>query len=204
MACKYPLTWSIFPASGLHFINRLDVLNAKFQTALNITAAKAGVSSDSHSGILDSGTDRPRIGPARCLLRSLFHRAPDLLWVDREEVRLQMDIHRRPVHIRRWRSDVLAFSCVPVFWRLLRFPLHRRLWTLDSRDLGEPVHCDLRAAPSVGVPSRALTVVSGHWLCQYVLAILFHHSTSNLVGDLRPQAPSDFAMGINELQWLPC
>lgn len=44
----------------------------------------------------------------QCILRSLLHWSPHIQRLDRAQVRLQVDVHHRSLHLRRRRSALLA------------------------------------------------------------------------------------------------
>lgn len=129
----------------------LDVLNAKFQTALNITAAKAGGQSPFLAFILESQAadlfDSNR--STSRIFRRLLHRPFDIFWLDRPKVRVQMDLHHRPLPLWRWCVDVLALCRIQVLRRILWKPVHRWQWTKHTGNIGKPFHCNLRTSSTL-------------------------------------------------------
>lgn len=122
----------------------LDVLNAKFQNSLNITAAKAGGLQGSYFGAYF-------IGPLT--YSGWFVRKFGYRWFVHPsmQTRVQLltclkDIHLWPLHLRCWRVDVLAFSCLQIIPRLLRLAFHCWIRSLHPRDFCQPLHRHLRTA----------------------------------------------------------
>lgn len=109
----------------------------------------------------------------------LPYRPAHLLGLDCPQIWVQMDIHHWSLHLRGWCFDVLALGCQPIICRFLRFPLHRRLRPLHSRDFCKPLHCHLWTAKTGRVPSRALSILSSRRLG--------HGSTASLTGLLQEQ-----------------
>lgn len=101
---------------------------------------------------------------SRRLLRSLLHRSPHLLRLDRPQIRLSMDIHHRSVHLRRWCTPLLAKRDEAVLWGLLRCDVCRWLRAVYARDFCQSVHRDLRSSKVVGTSIEFGASLPGNWL----------------------------------------
>lgn len=86
---------------------------------------------------------------ARCLFRSLLYWSFDVFGMDCQKIRLPLDIHRRSLHLRRWSTHVLAFSCLSKFPRFLWQSFHRWIWTINPRDQRQSIHRNLRTSKTV-------------------------------------------------------
>ena len=115
----------------------LDVLNKHFQEVLGVSQGEgSGLAAAYFGSVSTSPQSRPfNLSYILTDFQSLLHRPLDILRLGRPPFWLPLDLHYRPLHLRRRCPHVLALSHQTLLWRFLRLHVHRRLRPVYARDI---------------------------------------------------------------------